>query len=199
MRQSKRTRILKAESPALLLPAGSLREHCLFPLYERTKQMMLGLNMFQFIYFHVFLSVIGLGAGIFVLLGFISSKNYSILTSAFLVSTLLTSLTGFLFPWHGFTPGIVLGILSIIALAVAIYALYGKKLDGQWRAIYVITACVALYFNFFILVVQAYDKVHLLHTIAPSQLSPGFVITQVVLLLIFILLTARSVKRFHPV
>jgi hypothetical protein len=161
--------------------------------------MILGLNMMQFLYFHVFLSVIGLGAGIFVLLGFISSKNFSILTTTFLITTALTSVTGFLFPWHGFTPGIVIGILSLIVLAVAMYALYGKKLSGEWRVIYVISACVALYFNFFVLVAQAFNKVSLLHSIAPSEKSPGFGITQLVLLIIFALLTTRSVKRFHPV
>ena len=79
------------------------------------------------------------------------------------------------------------------------YALYGKKLAGEWRATYVITACVALYFNFFVLVAQAFNKVSLLHSIAPSEKSPGFGITQLVLLIIFALLTIRSVKRFHPV
>ena len=78
------------------------------------------------------------------------------------------------------------------------YALYGKKLVGEWRATYVISACVALYFNFFVLVVQAFDKVKVLHSIAPSQTSPGFGITQAALLVLFILLATRSVKRFHP-
>ena len=161
--------------------------------------MVLGLNMMQFIYLHAFFSVIGLGAGLFVVIGFVSSKNFSILTSAFLVTTFLTSLTGFLFPWHGFSPGIILGILSVIALALAIFGIYVKKLAGPWRAVYVVSACVALYFNFFVLVAQAFDKVHVLHSIAPSQTSPGFAIAQLAVLVLFILITVRSVQKFHPV
>ncbi|MGA2850832.1 MAG: hypothetical protein ABSE46_17675 [Terracidiphilus sp.] len=155
-------------------------------------------RMMQLTYLHVFLSVVGLGAGIFVILGFLSSKRFSILTAAFLFSTVLTSLTGFIFPYHGVTPGIVIGVLSLIVLVLAIYALYVNKLAGDWRATYVVSACVALYFNFFVLVAQAFDKVKVLHSIAPSQTSPGFGIAQAVLLLLFILLTTRSIKKFHP-
>ena len=160
--------------------------------------MLQSLHVMQFTYLHVFLSVVGLGAGVFVVLGFFSSKNFSILTTAFLVSTFLTSLSGFLFPFHGVTPAIVLGIVSLIVLFVAIYALYSRKLAGDWRATYVITASVALYFNFFVLVAQAFDKVHVLHSIAPSQTSPGFGLTQLGVLVLFILITIRSVKKFHP-
>jgi hypothetical protein len=152
----------------------------------------------QFTYLHVFLSVVGLGSGVFVVLGFFSSKRLSILTSTFVVSTFLTSLSGFLFPFHGVTPGIVLGLLSVLILILSTYALYVKKLAGDWRATYVITACVALYFNFFVLVAQAFDKVHVLHSIAPSQTSPGFAISQIAVLVLFILITVRSVKKFHP-
>jgi hypothetical protein len=155
-------------------------------------------RMMQLTYLHVFLCVVGLGAGIFVILGFLSSKRFNILTAAFLFSTILACLTGFIFPYHGVTPGIVIGVLSLIVLSVATYALLVKKLAGDWRVTYVISACVALYFNFFILVAQAFDKVQVLHSIAPSQTSPGFGITQAVLLVIFILLTTRSVKKFHP-
>ncbi|MGA2651694.1 MAG: hypothetical protein ABSF28_14275 [Terracidiphilus sp.] len=161
--------------------------------------MLQSLHVMQFTYLHVFLSVVGLGAGVFVVLGFFSSKKFSILTATFIVSTFLTSLSGFLFPFHGVTPGIVLGVLSIIDLFVAIYALYAKKLAGVWRTTYVISACVALYFNFFVLVAQAFDKFRALHSIAPSQTSPGFVIAQLALLVLFILITIRSVQRFHPV
>ena len=156
------------------------------------------LHTLQFTYLHVFLSVIGLGAGVFVVIGFFASKNFSILTTTFLVATLFTSLSGFLFPFHGVTLGIVIGVLSVLVLILAMYALYAKKLAGTWRATYVITACVALYFNFFVLVAQAFDKVHVLHSIAPSQTSPGFGISQIAVLVLFILITVRSVKDYHP-
>jgi hypothetical protein len=160
--------------------------------------MILGLSLVQFTYLHVFMSLIGLGAGIFVIFGLLTSRRLSILTSLFLITTLGTSLTGFLFPFKGMSPGIILGILSTITLIVAIVALYVCKLAGPWRGIYVVAACIAYYFNFFVLISQSFDKVPALHAIGPSQKSPGFMITQVAVLLIFILLTARAVKKFHP-
>jgi len=160
--------------------------------------MILGLSLVQFTYLHVFMSLIGIGAGIFVIFGLLTSRRLSILTSLFLITTVGTSLTGFLYPYNGMTPGIVLGILSMIVLILAIYALYVKKLAGGSRALYVVSVCAAFYFNFFVLIAQGFDKVPALHTIAPSQKSPGFVVTQLAVLLIFILLTARAVKRFHP-
>jgi hypothetical protein len=160
--------------------------------------MVLGIRLMEFVFLHVFLSVIGLGAGVFVVLGFFSSKRFSILTTAFVVATFFTSISGFAFPYHGITPGIVLGVVSVLVLILATYALYIKKLAGEWRAMYVITACLALYFNFFVLVAQAFDKVHVLHSIAPSQTSPGFALSQIAVLVLFILVTVRSVQKFHP-
>jgi hypothetical protein len=160
--------------------------------------MILGLTLVQFTYLHVFMSLIGIGAGIFIIFGLLTSRRLSILTSLFLITTIGTSLTGFLYPFKGMTPGIILGILSMIVLILAIVALYVCKLAGAWRATYVVSVCAAFYFNFFVLVAQAFDKVPALHTIAPSQKSPGFAITQLAVLLIFILLTARAVKKFHP-
>jgi hypothetical protein len=107
-------------------------------------------------------------------------------------------LTGFLFPFKGVTPGIILGILSLIVLILAIVALYVGKLAGAWRGTYVISACVAFYFNFFVLIAQSFAKVPALHAIAPTQASPAFGITQLAVLVIFILLTVRSFKKFRP-
>jgi len=160
--------------------------------------MILGLSLVQFTYLHVFMSLIWIGAGIFIIFGLLTSRRLSILTSLFLITTVLTSLTGFLYPFNGMTPGIVLGILSMIALILAIVGLYVRKLAGAWRGIYVVSVIVAFYFNFFVLVAQAFDKVPVLHAVAPSQKSPGFMITQLAVLLIFILLTVRAVKKFHP-
>jgi hypothetical protein len=144
--------------------------------------MILGLSLVQFTFLHVFLSLVGIGAGVFIIYGLLTSRRLSILTTLFLVSTVFTSLTGFLFPFKGITPGIILGVLSMIALVLAIVALYVKKLAGPWRGTYVVSVLVAYYFNFF----------------APSQASPGFGFTQGAVLLVFILLTARAFKKFHP-
>jgi hypothetical protein len=160
--------------------------------------MILGVSLVQFTFLHVFVSVIGIASGIFILYGLLNSLRLRILTALFFVTTVATSLTGFLFPFHGMTPGIILGILSMIVLIIAIIALYVKKLAGGWRAAYVVSVCLAFYFNFFVLVAQAFAKVPALHTIAPSQASPGFAGSQGALLLIFLLLTIRAVKKFHP-
>jgi hypothetical protein len=160
--------------------------------------MILGLSLVQFTYLHVFLSLIGIGAGLFIIYGLLTSRRLSILTTLFLVSTAATSLTGFLYPFKGITPGIILGVLSIIALVLAIVALYGKKLAGPWRGTYVVSAMVAYYFNFFVMIAQSFDKVPALHSFAPSQASPGFGFTQAAVLVVFILLTVRAVKKFHP-
>jgi len=160
--------------------------------------MILGLNLAQFTFLHVFLSLVGIATGIFLIFGFLNSLRLSILTSLFFVTTILTSVTGFFYPFKGVTPGIVLGVLSLIALLLAIVALYVKKLEGIWRPTYVVTICLAFYFNFFVLVAQAFAKVPALHSFAPKQASPGFALAQAVVLLVFILLTIRSVKKFHP-
>jgi hypothetical protein len=161
--------------------------------------MILGLSLVQFTYLHVFLSLVGIGAGIFIVYGLLTSRRLNILTTLFLVSTVATSLTGFLFPFKGITPGIILGVLSMIALVLAIVALYVKKLAGAWRGTYVVSMLAAFYFNFFVLIAQSFAKVPALHSFAPTQASAGFGFAQGAVLLVFILLTARAFKKFHPV
>ena len=101
--------------------------------------MILGLSLEQFTYLHVFLSLVGIAAGIFIVFGLLTSRKLPILSALFLVTTAATSLTGFLFPFKGVTPGIILGILSLIVLILAIVALYVGKLAGAWRGTYVIS------------------------------------------------------------
>jgi hypothetical protein len=160
--------------------------------------MILGLSLAQFTFLHVFLSLVGIGAGVFVIYGLLNSLRLRILTALFFVTTVTTSLTGFLFPFNGVTPGIILGILSMIALVLAIVALYGKALAGPWRGVYVLGVCVAFYFNFFVLVAQGFAKVPALQAAAPTMASPAFGITQAAVLVIFVLLTIRAFKRFDP-
>lgn len=161
--------------------------------------MILGLSLVSFTFLHVFLSLLGIGSGLFLVFGLLTSRRLHILTALFFVSTITTSLTGFLFPNKTITPGIVIGILSMIALILGIVALYVRKLDGAWRGTYVISVMVAYYFNFFVLVAQTFDKVAVLKRAAPTMASPVFGLSQLGLLIIFILLTVRAVKRFHPV
>ena len=159
--------------------------------------MILGLSTAAFTQFHVVLSLVAIAAGLVALLGLLGGKLYRLLTTLFLVTTVLTSVTGFLFPFHGVTPGIILGILSIIALLLAIWALYIGKLEGAWRGTYILTSSLALWFNFFVLVAQSFAKIPALRAIAPSQASPAFGITQGAVLLVFLWLTVRAFKGFH--
>jgi len=120
-------------------------------------------------------------------------------TSAlFLFTTVLTSVTGFLFPIHGFTPALGVGIVSCLILAIALFAYYGKHLMGAWRWIYVATAIAALYLNVFVLVVQSFVKVAALNALAPTQSEPPFVIAQLAVLAIFIVIGLVAAGKFRP-
>ncbi|HKV92252.1 MAG TPA: hypothetical protein VJW20_06870 [Candidatus Angelobacter sp.] len=145
---------------------------------------------------HVIISLIGIVSGLIVLFGMLGNKRLDGLTAIFLITTVLTSLTGFGFPFKGVTPAIMLGILSLIVLALAIPARYTFRMAGKWRAIYVITTVVALYFNCFVLVIQTFQK-KILHTTQPPS-GPAFAATQGLVLVLFIVLGVMAVKKFHP-
>lgn len=119
-------------------------------------------------------------------------------TALFLLTTALTSLTGFLFPIHGLTPALSVGILACVILAVALFALYKEHLVGAWRWIFAIAAVASLYLNVFVLVVQSFVKVSALNALAPTQSEPPFAITQVVVLAIFILIALIAAVKFRP-
>jgi len=146
---------------------------------------------------HVLISVVGIFTGLIVLFGMLAGKRLDGWTKWFLATTVLTSVTGFFFPFHGFTPAIGLGIISLLVLAVAIYARYPRQLAGHWRWIYVITAVVALYFNVFVSVVQSFEKISALHALAPTQTEPPFKFTQLVVLALFAVLTIIAAIRFR--
>jgi hypothetical protein len=120
-------------------------------------------------------------------------------TSAlFLLTTVLTSVTGFLFPIHGFTPALGVGIVSCLILVIALFAYYGKHLMDAWRWIYVVTAIAALYLNVFVLVVQSFVKVAALNALAPTQSEPPFVIAQLAVLAIFVVIGLIAAVTFRP-
>lgn len=147
---------------------------------------------------HVLISLIGIFTGLVVLFGMLGGRRLIGWTKWFLVTTVLTSVTGFFFPFHGFTPAIGIGIISLLVLALAIYARYPRQLVGRWRWIYVVTAVVALYFNVFVLVVQSFEKIPALNALAPTQTEPPFKFTQLGVLAIFALLGIVAAIRFHP-
>ncbi|HTM37938.1 MAG TPA: hypothetical protein VL156_14395 [Terriglobales bacterium] len=159
--------------------------------------MVFGLSLHTYTSIHVILSLIGIASGMVVLAGLLAAKGRNTWTAIFLISTALTSVTGFGFPFTKVTPGIVVGVLSGIALALAATARYLRHLAGGWRTAYVISALVSLYFNVFVLVVQSFEKVPLLRAAAPTGKEAPFTITQLVVLAAFIVLTIQAVKRFR--
>lgn len=159
--------------------------------------MILGIPTSIFTQLHVLISLIGIVTGIVVLFAMCKGHHARAWTIAFLVTTIATSVTGFMF--HSkFDAADVIGLISLAVLALACAALYGFKLKGPWRWIYVGTASIALYLNMFVGVVQAFQKVPFLHALAPTQAEPPFAIAQSALLLVFIVLGIVAAKRFHP-
>jgi hypothetical protein len=147
---------------------------------------------------HVAISLIGIVAGFAVIFGMFGNNPMEGVAKIFLWMTILTSVTGFFYPIHEVTPGIVIGVLSLIVLAFTWTARYTKHMAGGWRATYVITAILAQYFNFFVLIVQSFEKVPALHTLAPTGKEPPFAATQGFFLLLFIVFTIVALKKFHP-
>jgi hypothetical protein len=149
-----------------------------------------------FTLFHVLLSLAGIISGFVVAFGLLTAKRFEGWTAVFLWTTVATSATVFLFPFHRFLPSHVLGILSLIVLAVALYARYPRQLAGAWRRTYAVTAMIALYLNVFVLVAQLFMKVPALKALAPSQSEPPFKMTQLVVFAIFVVLGVFATLRF---
>jgi hypothetical protein len=147
---------------------------------------------------HVILSFVGIMAGLIVLFAMFKNNPLNNWTLVFLVTTVATTLTGFLFPFGGFTPALGTGIVSSLALAPTILARYTFNLAGPWRRIYVIGAVFSLYLNCFVLVVQAFLKVPALHALAPEGKEPPFVLAQGLVLVLFVIAGFLAVRRFHP-
>ena len=150
-----------------------------------------------FTFAHVVISLIGIFSGLVVAYALINAKQLDRWTSAFLWTTVLTSITGFMFPFHGFQPSYVVGTISLVVLALAIFALYRRHLAGGWRTTYVISSMTALYLNVFVLVVQLFRRAPTLKALAPTQTEPAFKITQLVVLLVFVAITVLATSKFR--
>lgn len=146
---------------------------------------------------HVILSVVGILSGLVVVGGMLANRILRGWTVLFLATTVATNATGFGFPFKGFLPSHGIAAISLVALALAVVALYVHRLAGRCRAVYVITAVLALYFNVFVLIVQAFLKVPLLNALAPNQHEPPFAITQLAALAIFVILGVQAFVRFR--
>jgi len=157
--------------------------------------MSLGLEIFTI--FHVVLSLIGILAGFVVVYGLLTANRLDGWTKVFLWTTVLTSVTGYLFPFHKLLPSHIVGAISLAILALCIYSRYGRKLAGGWNRTYAITAVIALYLNVFVLVAQLFQKVPALRALAPTQSERPFLITQTVVLLAFVVIGMLAATRFR--
>src|SRR6266550_9024351 len=162
--------------------------------------MILGMSLSTFVTVHVIISLIGIVAGIIVMIGLLGSNKLPGLTAIFLLFTILTSATGFLFPFEQLLPSHMIGILSLVLLAIACIALYGMKLSGAWRPVYVVTVLASLYLNVFVLIIQSFLKVPALHALAPGNppAGPAFAVAQGLVLVFFVIVIIGAVRRYRP-
>jgi glucan phosphoethanolaminetransferase (alkaline phosphatase superfamily) len=160
--------------------------------------MIWGLTTSAFTQVHVVISLIGIFTGLIVVGGMLAGKRLHALTAVFLATTIATSVTGFGFPIHHFGPPHIVGVISLVVLAIALLARYSFHMRGAWRWIYVVTSVTALYLNVFVGIVQAFQKVPALKALAPTQAEPPFAIAQLAALVVFILLAIFASLRFRP-
>jgi hypothetical protein len=146
--------------------------------------------MSTFTTIHVIISLIGIAAGLVVVYGFLAGLRLPSWNWVFLVFTILTSVTGFFFPFHGIDPAIVVGIISLVVLAVAVLA-WQKK----WTKTYIVTAIIAEFFNVFVLIVQSFMKIAPLHELAPKGTEPITNVAKVLALVLFVVAAWVAIRR----
>jgi len=159
--------------------------------------MILGMSLSTFTLVHVLISLVGLGSGFVVVYGLLTAKRFDGWTAVFLATTVLTSLTGYLFPVEHIMPSHIVGAISLTVLAVALVARYAFHMKGSWRWIYVVTALIGLYLNTFVAVVQSFLKVPFVHALAPTQKEPPFLVVQITVMAIFVVIGFFAVKKFR--
>ena len=159
--------------------------------------MILGMSLHMFTTVHVIISIVELLAGAVLVLQLLAGSR-SRLTGLFLATGALTTLTGFMFPFHGMTPGIVFGFVSLPFLLLAALSFYGGHLHGVWRVAYVVSVLLVLYLDAFVAVAQSFDKIGALHGLAPTGKEAPFAVVQGLVLLIFIVIGFMALKRFRP-
>ena len=160
--------------------------------------MTLGLSISAFTTLHVIISLIAIAAGLVFVYELARDRWLGQWNLVFLVTTILTSVTGFMLPFVQFGPPHIFGIVSLVALAIMLYALYGRRLAGAWRTIYIVGAFLTLYLNLVVLVVQSFQKIGFLIGFAPTQSEPPFLAVQLIVLAATLWFGYQSVRKFHP-
>jgi hypothetical protein len=146
--------------------------------------------------FHTAISLVGIASGFVVIVAMRSARIPPTWTFIFLASTVATSVTGFLFPFVQFLPAHGVGIVSLVALSIALFALYKERLAGNWRLTYAVAAALSLYLNVFVLVAQLFRRVPTLHALAPTETEPPFAIAEALVLIAFFAFAFRPVRSF---
>jgi hypothetical protein len=159
--------------------------------------MILGMTTSTFILVHVLISLVGIGSGFIVVYGLLTGKRLDGWTATFLATTILTSVTGFLFPVEHILPSHIVGVISLVVLAAALLARYARHMQHSWRTTYVVCAIVALYLNVFVAVVQSFLKIPPVHALAPTQKEPPFLVAQLAVMAIFVAIGILAVKKFR--
>ena len=158
---------------------------------------ILGMTTSTFTLVHVLISLVGIGSGFIVVYGLLTGKRLDGWTATFLATTILTSVTGFLFPVEHILPSHIVGVISLVALAATLLARYARHMQHSWRTIYVVGAIVALYLNVFVAVVQSFLKIPPVHALAPTQKEPPFLVAQLAIMAIFVGIGILAVKKFR--
>jgi hypothetical protein len=156
---------------------------------------MLGLSLSQFTVLHVLISLVGIAAGLIFFAMLSAGRWLSLWNGLFLLFTILTSVTGFMFPPKPIGPPFIFGVVSLLLLAVSLYALYGRKLKGPWRIAYLVTALLAQWLNMVVLVVQSFQKIPELNALAPTGAEPAVLAGQGLVLLIIAYFAWRTIPR----
>lgn len=148
-----------------------------------------------FLLVHVVISVLGILAGLVVVGGLIGGRRLDGWIGVFIVTTVLTSVTGFFFPFVAVGPPHIVGALSLVVLIPCLAAFYWKQLAGGWRTTFVVTAVAALYLNVFVLVVQLFVKTP---PLAPMEGKAPFALTHLLVLVLFAYAGWSAVRGFRP-
>jgi hypothetical protein len=159
--------------------------------------MILGMTTSTFTLVHVLISLVGIGSGFIVVYGLLTGRRLDGWTATFLATTILTSVTGFLFPVEHILPSHIVGVISLVVLAAALLARYARHMQHSWRTTYVVCAIVALYLNVFVAVVQSFLKIPPVHALAPTQKEPPFLVAQLAVMAIFVAIGILAVKKFR--
>ena len=160
--------------------------------------MIFGMSIAAFTLVHTVLSLVGIVAGLVVAGGLATGTRLDGWAAVFMVTTVLTSVTGFGFPFDKVLPSHVVGVVSLVVLAAAIVADYVKHRAGAWRTTYAVGVVLATYLNVFVLVAQLFKRIPVLFLLAPTQSEPPFALTQGLVVLLFVWLGVAAAKGSRP-